>query len=73
MDAHDMLWLGCFESRGDKLDRMCVVPMAQEARGLDAGPRLREKLVGRGDNRSAHSGENYEGGVEPRRSWRALV
>jgi len=27
--------------------------MAQEARGLDAGPRLREKLVGRGDNRSA--------------------
>ena len=32
---------------------MCVVPMAQEARGLDAGPRLREKLVGRGDNRSA--------------------
>ena len=53
MDAHDMLWLGCFESRGDKLDRMCVVPMAQEARGLDAGPRLREKLVGRGDNRSA--------------------
>ena len=53
MDAHDMLWLGCFESREDKLDRMAVVPMAQEARGLDAGPRLREKLVGRGDNRSA--------------------
>ena len=53
MGRHDMLWLGCFESRGDKLDRMCVVPMAQEARGLDAGPRLREKLVGRGDNRSA--------------------
>ena len=53
MDAHDMLWLGCFESREDTLDRMAVVPMAQEARGLDAGPRLREKLVGRGDNRSA--------------------
>ena len=27
--------------------------MSQEARGLDAGPRLVEKLVGCGDNRSA--------------------
>ena len=27
--------------------------MSQEARGLDAGPRLAEKLVGCGDNRSA--------------------
>lgn len=27
--------------------------MSQEARGLDAGPRLAEKLVGYGDNRSA--------------------
>ena len=53
IDAHDMLWLGCYDSRENELDRMAVVPMAQEARGLDAGPRLREKLVGRGDNRSA--------------------
>ena len=30
-----------------------MVPMSQEARGLDAGPRLAEKLVGCGDNRSA--------------------
>lgn len=27
--------------------------MSQEARGLDAGPRLADKLVGCGDNRSA--------------------
>ena len=27
--------------------------MSQEAKGLDAGPRLAEKLVGCGDNRSA--------------------
>lgn len=27
--------------------------MSQEARGLDAGPRLAERLVGCGDNRTA--------------------
>lgn len=30
-----------------------MVPMSQEARGLDAGPRLADKLVGCGDNRTA--------------------
>ena len=30
-----------------------MVPCMQEARGLDAGPRLASKLQGRGDNRSA--------------------
>lgn len=29
------------------------MPMSQEARGLDAGPRLAERLVGCGDNRTA--------------------
>jgi uncharacterized ferritin-like protein (DUF455 family) len=33
--------------------RMCMVPMAQEARGLDAGPRLADKLCGFGDNRTS--------------------
>ena len=33
--------------------RLAVVPCMQEARGLDAGPRLVSKLRGRGDNRSA--------------------
>ena len=38
---------------GDLAGRLAVVPMSQEAKGLDAGPRLAEKLVGCGDNRSA--------------------
>ena len=38
---------------GDLMGRLAVVPMSQEARGLDAGPRLTERLVGYGDNRSA--------------------
>ena len=33
--------------------RLAVVPMSQEARGLDAGPRLAARLCGLGDNRSA--------------------
>ena len=53
MVAHNLLWLGCFESRLDGIDRMSIVPMSQEARGLDAGPRLYEKLKGRGDMRTA--------------------
>lgn len=42
-----------FGLSGDLAGRLAVVPMSQEARGLDAGPRLAEKLVGCGDNRSA--------------------
>ncbi len=38
---------------GDLAGRLAVVPMSQEAKGLDAGPRLAEKLVGCGDNQSA--------------------
>lgn len=38
---------------GDLAGRLAVVPMSQEAKGLDAGPRLAEKLVGCGDNRTA--------------------
>lgn len=53
MPAHNLLWEGCAASRGDVLDRMAVVPMSQEARGLDAGTRLAERLVGWGDNISA--------------------
>lgn len=34
-------------------DRLAIVPMSQEARGLDAGQRLATRLVGAGDNRSA--------------------
>ncbi|KAL0019983.1 hypothetical protein WJX79_007802 [Trebouxia sp. C0005] len=53
MVAHSILWDGAQASSGDLAGRLAVVPMSQEAKGLDAGPRLAEKLVGCGDNRSA--------------------
>ena len=53
MPAHDLLWQGAQASSGDVVARMAVVPMGQEARGLDAGGRLAERLVGLGDARSA--------------------
>lgn len=52
-DAHNQLWLGAEATAGDVLDRLVVVPCVQEARGLDAGPRLAARLVGAGDVRSA--------------------
>ena len=51
--AHDVLWEGAEETAGSLPARLAVVPCMQEARGLDAGPRLVSKLQGRGDNRSA--------------------
>jgi uncharacterized ferritin-like protein (DUF455 family) len=53
MPAHNMLWEGCALSAGDVQARLAIVPMSQEARGLDAGGRLADRLVGWGDNRSA--------------------
>ncbi|KAK9805659.1 hypothetical protein WJX72_010644 [[Myrmecia] bisecta] len=53
MPAHNLLWEGAQVSSGDLNGRLAVVPMSQEARGLDAGPRLSAKLVGWGDNRTA--------------------
>lgn len=51
--AHNLLWEGA-ESTSDSITgRLAVVPCMQEARGLDAGPRLVSKLRGRCDNRSA--------------------
>lgn len=53
MPAHNLLWEGCELSTNDIKDRLAIVPMSQEARGLDAGGRLTDRLVGFGDNRSA--------------------
>ncbi|CAA6665821.1 unnamed protein product [Spirodela intermedia] len=44
MPAHDLLWSECERSSHN---------VASEARGLDAGPRLVQKLMGFGDHRSA--------------------
>jgi hypothetical protein len=51
--AHDLLLEGGAASATDVRARLAVVPLAQEARGLDAGARLAGRLVGAGDNRSA--------------------
>ena len=51
--AHNVLWEGAQATASSLPARLAVVPCMQEARGLDAGPRLVAKLQGRGDNRSA--------------------
>ncbi|GJP79485.1 hypothetical protein CLOP_g9716 [Closterium sp. NIES-67] len=53
MPAHNLLWKDCEKSANHVQDRLAVIPMVQEARGLDAGPRLVERLIGLGDTRSA--------------------
>ena len=37
MEAHDLLWQGAEASSGDLCGRLAIVPLTQEARGLDAG------------------------------------
>ncbi|KAK9150451.1 hypothetical protein Syun_008760 [Stephania yunnanensis] len=53
MPAHNLLWRECEKSSGDVAARLAIIPMVQEARGLDAGPRLVQKLVGFGDCRTS--------------------
>jgi len=50
---HDLLWQGCHASRSHVSQRLAVVNMAQEARGLDAGHRLVSRLCCLDDRRSA--------------------
>ncbi|XP_010915602.1 uncharacterized protein [Elaeis guineensis] len=54
MPAHNLLWRECEKSSGDVAARLAVIPLVQEARGLDAGPRLVQKLVGFGDHRTSN-------------------
>jgi len=51
--AHDMLWQGAYDSRDSLAARLAVVPCVQEARGLDAGPRLTTRLNSNNDHRTA--------------------
>ncbi|KAI8466191.1 MAG: hypothetical protein J3K34DRAFT_387568 [Monoraphidium minutum] len=53
MVAHDLLWEGAQLSAGDLNARLAIVPMSQEARGLDAGGRLAQRLTSAGDARTA--------------------
>ncbi len=49
--AHNGLWEMAAKTRGDLLARMALVPRTLEARGLDASPAIRNKLVSVGDKR----------------------
>ncbi len=51
--AHDGLWFMASKTRGDLLARMAIVPRTLEARGLDASPAVRRKLLGAGDVKGA--------------------
>lgn len=53
MPAHNLLWRECEKSSDNVSARLAVIPLVQEARGLDAGPRLVQKLVGFGDCRTS--------------------
>lgn len=52
-DAHDSLWEMAHKTRHDPLVRMALVPRVLEARGLDASPLIRAKLLRAGDHDSA--------------------
>ncbi len=50
--AHNALWEMAEKTKGDLLARLALVPRTLEARGLDASPPLKAKLVGAGDHRA---------------------
>ena len=51
--AHNALWDMAEKTRHDILARIALVPRTLEARGLDASPPIRNKLVSIGDTRGA--------------------
>ncbi len=48
-DAHNSLWEMAEKTKGDVLARIALVPRIYEARGLDAVPMMRAKLLQAGD------------------------
>ena len=50
--AHGALWQMAEKTKGDILARLALVPRTLEARGLDASPPIKAKLVGAGDLRA---------------------
>jgi uncharacterized ferritin-like protein (DUF455 family) len=51
--AHNGLWEMAEKTRGDLLARLALVPRTLEARGLDASPAIRKKLMSVGDEQGA--------------------
>ncbi|KAF4354347.1 uncharacterized protein LOC115701060 [Cannabis sativa] len=54
MPAHNLLWRECEKTSDNVAARLAAIPLVQEARGLDAGPRLVQRLVGFGDLRTSN-------------------
>lgn len=52
-DAHNSLWEMVEKTQADVLARMALVPRTLEARGLDATPPLKQKLLQAGDAAAA--------------------
>jgi uncharacterized ferritin-like protein (DUF455 family) len=52
--AHDGLWDMAERTKGDVLARLALVPRTLEARGLDATPAVRNRLVSVGDTAAAN-------------------
>jgi uncharacterized ferritin-like protein (DUF455 family) len=50
--AHNALWEMAEKTKGDILARIALVPRTLEARGLDASPPIKAKLVGAGDHQA---------------------
>lgn len=50
--AHNALWEMAEKTKHDVLARIALVPRTLEARGLDASPPIKAKLVGAGDHRA---------------------
>ncbi len=50
--AHNGLWEMAEKTRHDLLARLALVPRTLEARGLDASPAVKARLVGAGDHRA---------------------
>ncbi len=53
-DVHNKLWRNSFNTKDNLLARLAVISLVQEPRGLDAGPRLINKLKSMGDEKSAN-------------------
>ena len=51
--GHDSLWEMVAKTKVDVLARMALVPRTMEARGLDATPAIRNKIVQAGDQKAA--------------------
>jgi uncharacterized ferritin-like protein (DUF455 family) len=51
--AHNGLWQMAEKTRGDLLARLALVPRTLEARGLDASPAIKNKLISVGDRKGA--------------------